>query len=227
MPKKKYEIDEFAFIGRTLTEYQQMFDFDPARWDGQRILDCPAGPCSFVAEAHDYGIEALGVDKMYNRSPATLSKICATDIETSMAALDGIEDLYIWEFYDNVSELSEYRETAASRFLHDYAHNGERYVAADLPATPFADHAFDLVLSAHFLFLYDDRLSYDFHLKTIRELLRISSQLRIFPLHGFDAEQSKLVVDLVKTLQSEGYTTNRRVVPFEFQRGANEMLVVE
>lgn len=227
MATKKYEIDEFAFIGRTFTEYQRMFDFDPAMWAGQRVLDCPAGPCSFVTEAHDHEIETVGADKMYDRSPAGLSKRCAEDIETAMNALDGVKDLYVWEFYDDVSELRAYRERAASRFLSDYAHNGDRYVCADLPSTPFADHAFDLVLSAHFLFLYDDRLSYEFHLETIRELRRISGQLRVFPLHGFDAGQSELVGKLLRSLQSEGYTTDIRVVPFEFQRGANKMLVVE
>ena len=224
---KKYEIDEFAFIGRTFTEYRRMFDFDPAKWVGQRVLDCPAGPCSFVTEAHDRGIEAVSADKMYDRSAAALSKRCAEDIETAMDALDGVEDLYVWEFYDEVSELRAYRERAASRFLSDYAHNGDRYVHVDLPATPFADHAFDLVLSAHFLFLYDDRLSYEFHLETIRELCRISGQLRVFPLHGFDADQSELVGNLVEGLQSKGYTMDFQVVPFEFQRGANKMLVIE
>ncbi|MFC7078545.1 class I SAM-dependent methyltransferase [Haloarcula halophila] len=227
MTTKKYEIDEFAFIGRTFTEYQKMFDFDPASWAGQSILDCPAGPCSFVAVAHEHDITAVGADKMYNRSPAALSSSCAEDIETAMDALDGVEDLYVWEFYDDVSELRAYRERAASRFLSDYAHNGDRYVYADLPATPFDDHAFDLVLSAHFLFLYDDRLSYEFHLETIRELCRVGAQLRVFPLHGFDADQSDIAETLVKDLQSEGYTTDIREVPFEFQRGANKMLVVE
>jgi hypothetical protein len=227
MTTNRYEIDEFAFIGRTFTEYQRMFDFDPARWAGQRILDCPAGSCSFVTEAHNREITAVGADKMYDRSPAALSKCCAADIETAMDALDGVGDLYIWDFYDDVPELRTYRERAASRFLVDYVHNGDRYVYADLPATPFADHAFDLVLSAHFLFLYDDRLSEEFHRETIRELCRISGQLRVFPLHGFDADQSEIVDPLVGDLESEGYTTDIREVPFEFQCGANEMLVVE
>jgi hypothetical protein len=204
-----------------------MFNFDPTKWTGKSVLDCPAGPCSFVAEAHNQGIEAIGVDKMYDRSPAALSKVSAQDIETAIDALDGVEDLYVWDFYDDTSELRAYRERAAARFLSDYARNGDRYVSADLPATPFADREFDLVLSAHFLFLYDDRLSYEFHLETTRELLRISNQLRVFPLHGFDANQSEFVPELIQRLRSEGHSTDIRVVPFEFQRGANEMLVVE
>ena len=227
MPKKKYEIDDFAFIGRTLTEYQRMFDLDPARWAGHRILDCPAGACSFAAEAHEHGIEAVGADRMYDRSPATLSEICADDIATAMDGLDGVEDLYVWKFYDDLSELESYREQAASRFLRDYAKNGERYICANLPEAPFADREFDLVLSAHFLFLYDGRLSYEFHLETIRELVRITNQLRLFPLHGFDGEQSELVAKVVQSLRAEDYDTDIRRVPFEFQRGANKMLVVE
>jgi len=227
MSEKKYEIDDFAFIGRTFTEYRRMFDLDPGRWVGNRVLDCPAGPCSFISEAQDRGIDACGVDTMYDRSPAVLSEICTADIETAMAALEGIEDLYVWEFYDDVSELAAYRELAASRFLRDYTHNGERYVAADLPTTPFGEDEFNLVLSAHFLFLYDDRLSRQFHLETAKELSRISRQLRIFPLHGFDAEQSDLVGDVVERLRSAGHTAEIRSVPFEFQQGGDEMLVVE
>jgi len=174
MTGRKYEIDDFAFIGRTFEEYRRMFDFGTDRWSGQRVLDCPAGPCSFVAEAREHGIEAVGADVMYDRRPAALSTACTGSIETAMDALDGVEDLYRWEFYDDVPELTSYRERAASRFLHDYAHNGERYVPTTLPALPFADGAFDLALSAHFLFLYDDRLSRAFHVETARELLRVA-----------------------------------------------------
>lgn len=227
MAGPKYEIDDFAFIGRTFEEYRRMFDFEAGRWSGQRVLDCPAGPCSFVAKARDYGIKAVGADVMYDRSPAALSAACTDSIETAMAALDGVEDLYRWDFYDGVPDLTSFRERAASRFLHDYAHNGERYVQATLPALPFADGSFDLALSAHLLFLYDDRLSREFHAETARELLRVADQLRVFPLHGFDAERSELVEPVMETLRSDGYEVRVETVPFEFQRGADEMLVAE
>jgi hypothetical protein len=227
MSNEQYEIEDFAFIGRTYTEYQHMFDLDPGDWAGKRVLDCPAGSCSFVGAASEHGIEGVGVDEMYDCALGTLARTCRDDIATAMDALDGVENLYVWEFYDDVPELVSYRERAASHFLYDYAHHGERYVPATLPELPFADDSFDLVLSAHFLFLYDDRLSREFHLDTIRELLRVGDQLRIFPLHGFDAERSELVAPVVQTLEADGYSTDIRTVPFEFQRGADSMLVVE
>jgi hypothetical protein len=227
MPDEQYDIDDVAFIGRTLDEYRQMFDLDLEAWAGQRVLDCPAGACSFVAAARERGIEATGADRLYDRSAAALAARCTADIDSAMAALDGVEHLYRWTVYDDVDELTSYRQRAASRFLHDYSHRGERYVPAELPSLPFPDGAFDLVLSAHLLFLYDDRLDAAFHHRSVRELLRVGDQLRVFPLHGFDADRSDLVAPVVRRLRADGHRAEVRSVPFEFQRGADEMLVVE
>jgi SAM-dependent methyltransferase len=225
--QQRYEIEDVAFIGRTFDEYQRMFDFSVEAWHGQRVLDCPAGSCSFVTEACERGVEAAGADLLYNRSPAELARICTEDIHAAMTAMEGIEDLYRWDFYENVADLATYRECAASRFLFDYAHNGERYIRAELPVLPFPEGAFDLVLSAHFLFLYDDRIPLDTHLEILRELLRVGHQVRVFPLHGLDATQSGLVESVIETLHEEDHAVETRTVSFEFQRGANEMLIVE
>jgi hypothetical protein len=227
MTKEQYTIDEFVFIGRTFAEYLRMFDLMNESLDDQQILDCPAGPCSFVAEARTRGVDAIGADILYNHSSAALTQRATDDIGRAMSALDGVEHLYRWEFYDDIADLTAYREQAATQFLRDYATNGEQYVHAELPQLPFADRAFDLVLSAHFLFLYDDRFSLTFHLDTIREFVRVCGQLRIFPLHGFDGEQSELVADVVDALRADGYGVRLETVPFEFQRGADQMLVVE
>jgi ubiquinone/menaquinone biosynthesis C-methylase UbiE len=52
----------------------------------------------------------------------------------------------------------------------------EKYVPATLPVLPFKDQQFDLVLSAHFLFTYSDRLSFEFHCKTIQEFMRVAAK---------------------------------------------------
>jgi Methyltransferase domain len=227
MTKEQYTIDEFVFIGRTFAEYLQMFDLMGKSMGDQQILDCPAGPCSFVAEARAHGIDAVGADILYNHSSAALTERATDDISRAMSALDGVEHLYRWEFYDDIADLRTYRERAATQFLQDYSTNDERYIHAELPQLPFDDGAFDLVLSAHFLFLYDDRFSLTFHLDTIREFVRVGGQLRIFPLHGFNGEQSELVGDVVDALRADGYDVRLETVPFEFQCGADQMLVVE
>ena len=45
----KLELERIVFIGRTFEEYLQMFKLKEADLVGRRILDCPAGACSFTA----------------------------------------------------------------------------------------------------------------------------------------------------------------------------------
>ncbi|WP_223263976.1 hypothetical protein [Paenibacillus sp. IHB B 3084] len=74
----------------------------------------------------------------------------------------------------------------------------ERYVATILPETPFEYEQFNMVLSAHFLFMYSDRLDYDFHKKTIQELLRVASEeVRIFPLTDLTGTRYDLLDRLI------------------------------
>ncbi|HMB50904.1 MAG TPA: hypothetical protein VKM69_09610, partial [Natronoarchaeum rubrum] len=100
-------------------------------------------------------------------------------------------------------------------------------VPATLPELPFADDAFSLTLSANFLFLYGDRLDYEFHLDALRELCRVTSEeIRIFPLAGLDTEPYDRLDDALDALRSEGRRVEIRNVPYEFQDGVSEMLVV-
>lgn len=64
---------------------------------------------------------------MYDCSPSALSKTCDHGINTAMNALNGIVDLYVWDFYDDISELAAYRKQAASRFLNGVANHSGRY----------------------------------------------------------------------------------------------------
>ncbi|NBX33123.1 MAG: SAM-dependent methyltransferase, partial [Planctomycetes bacterium] len=44
-------LDAMQFFGRLASDYHAMFGVTLQALAGQRILDCPSGPCSFVAEA--------------------------------------------------------------------------------------------------------------------------------------------------------------------------------
>ena len=69
----------------------------------------------------------------------------------------------------------------------------DRYIAASLPVLPFRDREFDIALSSHFLFLYTDNLSYDSHVLSVREVLRVAGEVRIFPLLDVNANKSPYV----------------------------------
>jgi len=97
-----------------------------------------------------------------------------------------------------------------------------------LPDLPFADDAFDLTLSANLLFLYDDRLEEGFHHEAMAELSRVTDgEVRVFTLASLDRERSEFVEPVVERLRADGHGVEFREVPYEFQPGATEMLVVE
>lgn len=85
---------------------------------------------------------------------------------------------------------------------------------------------FDLALCSHLLFLYSGQLDAGFHLESIVELLRVSSELRIFPLLELGSKPSPHVDAVSANLERRGFAVSRVPVPYEFQRGGNEMLVI-
>ena len=112
-------------------------------------------------------------------------------------------------------------------FLDSYEQGKKegRYIPASLPALPFRDREFDIALSSHFLFLYTDNLSYDFHLRSIHEMLRVAGEVRIFPLLDMNANKSVYVRGIIEELGAERIEV--RKVDYEFQIGGNEMLIIK
>jgi len=76
-----------------------------------------------------------------------------------------------WNFFQDPEDMVQQRISVYEEFIDSYAqYKGERYIKAALPELPFNDNNFDLVLSSHLLFLYEDRLGYDFHRDSILDL---------------------------------------------------------
>lgn len=227
---ERYDIDDVAFIGRTVAEYERMFDLDPSEWVGESVLDCPGGACAFTAEANAAGIDATAVDLLYDVPPDDLHDKCERDLDTAIAGFDGVEDQFVWEFYDGVADVRAHWAAAYRRFVDDYEahHDADRYVPAELPDLPFDDDAFALVLSAHLLFLYMDKLSHGFHEATLLELARVADdEVRVYPLARFDGKKYPRLDELREALADAGYETEVRGVDFPFQRENPEMMVVD
>lgn len=45
----KLDLERIVFIGRTFEEYLDMFSLSEEELQGKKILDCPAGACSFTS----------------------------------------------------------------------------------------------------------------------------------------------------------------------------------
>ena len=118
---------------------------------------------------------------------------------------------------------------AMRQFLEDFPtgmHEG-RYVTDELPNLSFNTGQFDLALCGHLLFTYSDQLSEDFHLASILEMCRVANEVRIFPLLvHFSGEISPLLQPIMNRLQELGYKVEIKQVPYEFQKGGNQLLKV-
>lgn len=226
--KRKQELERIIFIGRTYEEYMQMFDLELQELAGKSILDCPAGACSFTAIGSAKGLHITACDIAYDHSTDGLEYKGRLDTEHAMETMERAKDIFLWDFYENVQGLGKHRHQALHDCVKNMRENPDRYIAATLPMLPFEDKQFDLVLSAHFLFMYGDRLDYTFHRDTIRELLRVTSgELRIFPLVDLTGSRYEHLDQLVAELQAEGLQIEERRVPYEFLRNANSMLCIQ
>ncbi|KGE16574.1 methyltransferase domain-containing protein [Paenibacillus wynnii] len=221
----KLDLDRIVFIGRTFDEYMRMFDLRQEELTGRRILDCPAGACSFIAKANPLGADATAADIAYFHSPEILAQKGLQDIEHAMYQLDKVQDNFVWEYFKSIDGLRKIRIEALTDSIQDRRSASERYIPAVLPELPFRDQEFDLTLSAHFLFMYGDRLDYDFHMQTLKELMRVTKEeIRIFPLVDLSSQRYEHLDPLIEHIVSQGWTVEEIEVPYEFQKGANHML---
>ena len=102
-----------------------------------------------------------------------------------------------------------------------------RYLPGELPSMPFANGQFDIALSSHFLFLYSAHLFAEFHLDALHEMLRVSQEVRVFPLLTLNGAPSPHLQFVIEQLVNHGFGAAIKRVPYEFQRGGNEMLVIK
>ena len=59
------QLDDFLITGRTFEEDVAFFDLNAETMKNMRVLDCPSGASSFIAEAKNRGIAASGCDILY------------------------------------------------------------------------------------------------------------------------------------------------------------------
>jgi hypothetical protein len=118
------------------------------------------------------------------------------------------------------------RERACKTFLRDYKQHPRRYVPVELPRLPFNDGQFDLTLVSYLLFVYEDQLTYEFHKRSIQEIMRVTrGEARIYPTVTFEAQPSKYLAKLGQDLPE--FSLKVIHTDFEFLRTSNNFLRVK
>jgi SAM-dependent methyltransferase len=212
---------------RAYEEYVAFFDLDVDVLRGRRVLDCSAGASSFVARACREGVDAVAVDPAYAMGREELAEVAGRGLRDGNRIADSFPGRFTWSWYGSVQARERMRAQALAEFVLDLAEHPERYVTGSLPSLPFADGAFDLALCSHLLFTWADQLGRDWHLAALGELSRVAGEVRVFPTVVQGAGDPVPFWDaLVGDLHDLGLQTRRRQVSYEFQVGADSMLVL-
>ena len=220
-----FTLDQVVPWGRSFDEYCRMFALsdDDLRL---RILGCGDGPAGFNAEATRRGAAVISCDPIYQWQDVHIRERIAATYDRIIDETRQNVDQFVWNSIPSVDELGRLRMAAMEEFLADYPFGKAqgRYVAAELPTLPFAESSFDLALCSHLLFLYSIQLGEQFHRDAIRELCRIAHEVRVFPLLALDGHRSPYVDLTVAELRAADREVSIENVPYEFQRGGNQMM---
>lgn len=224
----KLNLERIVFIGRTYEEYLDMFSLSKEELQGKKILDCPAGACSFTAVGNKLGLDVTACDIAYYHSGEDLKNKGLQDIEHAMEHMEKAKSNYKWDYFDDIEGLRRHRLSALQDCTNDMKKSSERYIPVTLPSLPFKNAEFDILLTAHFLFMYADRLDYQFHIETLNELLRVTKEeIRIFPLVDLEGKRFEHLDKIISYLTDNGCTLEEVKVPYEFQTNANSMLKIK
>ncbi len=221
-----FELKNTVPWGRTLEEYSKMFNLTESDID-KRIISFGDGPASFNYEMNEQGKSVISIDPIYQFSKKDLKKRIEETKDTVIKQMRENQDNFIWTSIKNVDELERIRMGAMSDFISDFelGLNEKRYIHHELPKTTnFEEQTFDLGLSSHFLILYS-KLGFDFHIKSITEMLRICKEVRIFPLLNLNAEKSEVLNGITEEFEKD-YIINIEPVQYEFQKDGNKMLKI-
>ena len=221
-----FTLDQVVPWGRSFDEYCRMFALTDSDLDG-RILGCGDGPASFNVEATRCGRRVVSCDPIYRFDRSQIEERIAATCDQVLAQTRLNAQEFVWsDRIRNVEELRQVRMAAMQAFLDDFesGKRAGRYVDAELPRLPFGDGAFDLAVCSHFLFLYSTQLGGPFHHAALHEMCRVASEVRVFPLLALGSQRSGFVDGCLEDLNESGYRVTLESVPYEFQRGGNEMM---
>ena len=206
-------------IGRSFDEYTKFFDLDEFELEGKKVLDIASGFSSFKAEATLKEIETTAIDKIFFFDEKKLKEI----VKESLKTIDSLNiEAHNFDYFKDLDDLKDKRRIVANLFLYDFEQNSDNYIGMNLPNIMFKPKSFDIALISHLLFLYDDILDENFHLKLIKNALRVSKEVRVFPLVNLKNEKSIFLEKILSEFNCE-----IKAVDYEFLKNANEVLIIK
>jgi len=214
--------------GRRFDEYCQMFDLTESDFK-KAIISCGDGPASFNFEATKKGYSVTSIDPIYFFTKEEIQKRINETYEIVLEETCKNKEYFVWKSIKDIDTLGKLRMEAMQLFLDDFDKGlrEKRYIPGELPSLNFQELQFDIAICSHFLFLYSDNLSLEFHIQSIEEMLRIADEVRIFPIINMNLTTSKYYSPTIQHFQNKHLKVSEILVDYEFQKGGNKMLSIE
>ena len=222
-----FRLDNVVPWGRNIDEYQKMFMLSDSDMK-KRIAGFGDGPASFNYQATKQGFSVTSFDPIYQFTKEQIAERIKNTRVVVMEQMKLNMENYVWTDIKNLDELENRRMSAMKMFLDDFEQGKaeKRYIYHELPSKiNLPDNSFDIGLSSHFLLMYTS-LGYDFHIRSISEMLRVCRQIRIFPIVDLDAEKTELTENVISYFNKK-YSVKIVDTSYEFQKGENKMLISE
>ena len=164
------KVEKAVPFGRSLEEYNKMFNLVGLDPNKNIILGVGDGPASFNAEATKMGAKVTSIDPIYKFSGAEISRRFNEVVDNIINQVKATPKDWVWKYHKSPKDLRKNRIKAIELFLQDYDRGKEegRYQTQELPNFSFKKDSFDLALCSHFLFLYSEQYNYQFHLESVK-----------------------------------------------------------
>lgn len=218
---------ELVLWGHHVDEYKEMFDLKERDFSA-RLLEYGCGPSAINAELHESTHHVISCDPLFSLDKSTLFTKVSLIFEDMIERVKQEKERFDFKRYGTLDALIVKRREGLDAFFSDYEQGRVegRYIPAHDYQLPLADFSFDFALSSHYLFADLEDQDVDFHLNIIRELARVSKEVRIFPLIDGHGQPSPYLGPVLLGLQESNFGVEVREVKYHLQPQGNAMLRV-
>jgi hypothetical protein len=193
------DTNHISVWGRTLDEYIKMFNLDNLT-ESTKILSIADGPSTFNLQLRQMGINVTSVDPIYSLTIKELKDVFEKSFLFNKQLFTENPNSFNFKNEKEMKQLLAKRRSTFDSFIIDFEQHRENYHYGKLPSLEFQDNNFDLCVCSNLLFIFDHIFNLDFHIKSIKEMLRLSAEVRIFPLYNIHGEQSECVSGVTRFL---------------------------
>ena len=204
-------------------EYARMFDLSSEDLS-KSILSYPSSVTSFNAEASERGHQITSADHFYLDEKDATQQRAEQLFERQKRKLLSNRDYFLQHDINPDQLLIKWKNTI-DHFIEDYqqGYRNGRYIKVASSPFPFEAHQFDIALCSALCF-YEENNGHLSEADILRELLRVSKEVRIFPLLNEEGEVDEIWGPVMLYLQNNHFGQEVKAISFDEHNEENAML---